>query len=482
MKQTIRLMAQKTEKRLDEKFTVRDGDDTLRRKWYTILYVGLFSTVMGIVLHLRPIQIPEPTFGLVTTVGPIVLFLVAWYVGRPLISGYVHTHRTTPTMDEWPSVTVQLPAYNEEANIRSVVESIVSQKYSGDVEIIVVDDGSTDDTWNVLQSLVNEYEDLIAYSKSNSGTASTRQYALERGSNEIVVTMDGDTILKDGALKAMVSEFGEESVVGVASNVEVLNDSENWWTKVQSIEYLVSMEMARTFQSKFRHLMVISGGCGAYRREIVERVGGWIEVDETHAEDFDLTIRAHEHGDIAFTSDAVALTVVPNSLRGWWSQRMGWSGDGFRTVIYRQAVMGNAFDPRQLYGHLKHFLKNREFERSFSLIGLFALPFKLLVSGLLMFSVVRVLYATLQGSALMSMVSVYALSLAITSALALLLLSIVSTFVKHFDPLRKIMILPMYLIIYRQFHVAVRIVAFTDAILRMVYRRVRGKNAVRSAT
>lgn len=393
---------------------------------------------------------------------PIVLIFVAWYIGRPIIAGVIHKRRTPISekieennidLSSLPSITVQLPAYNEEENIEQVIESITNQQYNGNMEIIVVDDGSTDNTWSLLQELAEKYDILRVFTKENEGIAPTRNFALEKGTNEIVITMDSDTILEENALLNLVAQFDSNGkVVGVASNVEILNDKLNWWTRAQSIEYLLSMEMARMFQSKFRHLMVISGGCGAYRRSVLEKVNGWNEVGHKYAEDFDLTIKAHERGRINFTPDATALTLGPTTLKGWWDQRMNWAGHGLRTVLHHRKAVLNP---------------------NFSLLGLFALPFKLVTSALLMWGAITfimdIVTPTSITNTLMSIGSATVLGLIGTSGLALLLLGIVSTYVTHFSPLRKVKALPSYLLLYRPLHVLVRLVAFTVVLSKIGY-------------
>jgi cellulose synthase/poly-beta-1,6-N-acetylglucosamine synthase-like glycosyltransferase len=386
-------------------------------------------------------------------VVPLAVLLLGWYIGRPIIAGVLHRRQRPPhgwdievdalSEADMPSVSVQMPAYNEGAVVRGAVESVVSQTYAGAVEIIVVDDGSTDDTWEVLQSLAAEFDAVSVFTKENEGIAPTRNLALAEGSNDIVVTMDSDTVLKPGALASLVRPFVEGEYAGVASNVETRNADESWWTRAQSIEYLISMEMGRVFQAKFRHLLVISGGCGAYRRDVLERIGGWHEVGSYYAEDFELTIRAHEHGDIAFAPNAVALTECPETFREWWSQRIMWAGRGLRTVIGYRDVM---FDP------------------DYNWLGLFALPFKAATIGYLFWALATGIVAllTLESpiAAAVLFGSGYLYTLVVSSGLALMLLGIVSTYSIHVAPLRRFRVLPIYILFYRQFHVLVRVAAF----------------------
>lgn len=445
----------KTTTQTDESIGKKSTYSTDLRMTYAVLFFFLSFTLISAVIFYNRGFNPENALKF----SPILILLVGWYIGRPVVSGLVHTRKTeNDELTEYPSVTVQLPAYNEENNIEDAVKSIHEQEYQGNVEIIVVDDGSTDETWNILQSLMDKYGELKAFTKANEGIAPTRNYALEKGTGEIVITMDSDTILEQGAIISLVSNFKEKDTVAVASNVETRNDEDNWWTRSQSIEYLVSMEMARMFQSKFRHLMVVSGGCGAYRRSVLEEIGGWNEVGHRYAEDFDLTIQAHEFGNIAFTADAIALTECPDTLRGWWTQRIQWAGRGLRTILHH---------------------RNAVFNPNFSLLGLFALPLKLFLSAVLLWTVGTTLLDILSigtiNGVLSTIGTVYVLGLIVTSGLSLLLLGIVSTYVNHFSPLQKLTTLPVYLTIYRQLHVSVRVVAFTYVLSQLAWEIVTNR-------
>jgi cellulose synthase/poly-beta-1,6-N-acetylglucosamine synthase-like glycosyltransferase len=385
---------------------------------------------------------------------PLALALFGWYFVRPVVSGLVHPDRPDEP-EEWPSVTVQMPAYNEEDGVAESVRSVIDQDYPGDLEVVVVDDGSTDDTWPVLLDLADQYDEVLVATKENEGIGPTRNRGLSMGTGEIVVSMDSDTVLEDSALRALVASFDSETAA-VASNVTVRNTGDSWWCRAQSLEYLVSMEMARSFQARFRHLLVVSGGCGAYRREVLEKVDGWGRRGNYLAEDFDLTVRASEHGRVRFCPYAIARTEVPSTLSGWWSQRIMWAGRGLRTVLHHRDVMGDT---------------------DHGLLGLFALPFKLAVSVVLLWSVGKGLVETVAGlgGPVMGMVGVYLSVVGVTSALALFLLGCVACYCYHTEPLYDLGVLPAYLLVYRQLHVIVRCVAFVYVIGLWCVRKVLGR-------
>lgn len=426
-----------------------------------LLLVALGVIILTLLLSLTNVRVIEFLLD-----NPIIIILLGgWYLGRPVIAGILHRihqsryEETIENLDgDLPSVTVQMPAYNEEDFIETAIESVRSQNYPGDVEIIAVDDGSTDRTWQILQRLAEKYSELKVYTKENEGLAPTRNYALSKGENEIVVSMDSDTKLEENALISLVLALADDDVVAVGGNVETWNDTESWWTRAQSLEYLVSMEMARMFQSRFRHLLCASGACSAFTRDILEKVGGWQSTGWKYTEDFEISIRLHEYGKLSFEPNAIALTECPTGFRAWWNQRMFWAGGGLRTVLRHRRAL---FNP------------------SFSLLGLFALPLKL---GLTLWLLLK-FYGFILSFASKSFSEIQSLLIEIviigslgTAALALVLLGIISLFVIYRHPLQNLTYLPQYIALYRPVHVLVRIVAFTTILATIGYEIVANRS------
>lgn len=406
-----------------------------------VIGIGIFVTDFPVIGRPASILLNHPI---------IAFLLLGWYLGRPAIAmgaQWFH-YRWRDSLDEDvepPSLSVLIPAYNEENQVTETVEHIFAQDYPGEIEIVIVDDGSTDGTWEVLQGLAAEYPEVVVDTKTNGGIGETQNAALAYATNEVVVNIDADTHLEPGALTEMTNVFRDEEMVAVGGNLGVLNPSASVWTRVQAFEYGVAMELARMFQSRLRHLLCVSGGFGAFRRETLAEIGGWNEED-TISEDFELSVRMHEKGRVWFTPTAVALTEVPETLHGWWRQRVRWARNGLRTLIRRREA---------------------QFNPSFSLAGLFGLPLKAFFSIALLWKVgswgVELLTGEMQvgPSLVFAIVAVFA----ITTPLSLVLLGLLTTYATNLRMLRSWPWIAVYATIYRPLHIAVKLTGFLRAFL-----------------
>jgi len=216
----------------------------------------------------------------------------------------------------YPKVSIIVPAHNEGEYIQSTLESLLEDTYPNK-EIIVVDDGSTDDTYLKAVQYTNRPEVMVLRRERASGRkAKALNYGLLFASGEILVAVDGDTIIERGSIRRIVEPLlTNPEVVGVAGNVRVLNKG-NVLTRLQAYEYVVSMEMGRRWQGIVSGILVIPGAFGAFRREIVESLGRMHA--DTVTEDFDLTLMLQKvKGKLVFAPSAIAWTHVPETWGSW---------------------------------------------------------------------------------------------------------------------------------------------------------------------
>ncbi len=219
-----------------------------------------------------------------------------------------------------PSVSVVVPAYNEEAGIGEAVRSLATGDYP-DVEVIVVDDGSTDRTWEIVRSLDLPNVRLIAQANAGKPAALNRGLAAARG--DIVVMVDGDTIFECDTLRYLVQPFADPAVGAVAGNTKVAN-RRGFLGRWQHIEYVMGFNLDRRMYEQLRCMPTVPGAIGAFRRPVLEGLGGVGE--DTLAEDTDLTMAVGRAGwNVAYEPRARAWTEVPASTKALWQQRYRWS-------------------------------------------------------------------------------------------------------------------------------------------------------------
>ncbi|WP_328845805.1 bifunctional polysaccharide deacetylase/glycosyltransferase family 2 protein [Streptomyces sp. NBC_00258] len=220
-------------------------------------------------------------------------------------------------------VSVIVPAYNEKECIANTLRSLARSTHP--IEIIVVDDGSTDDTSEIARSAAESFgmTNVRVIRQENAGKPAALNNGVRSASYDIVVMMDGDTVFEADTVRQLVQPFADPGVGAVAGNAKVGNRDTiiGAW---QHIEYVMGFNLDRRMYDLLRCMPTIPGAIGAFRREAVLAVGGMSE--DTLAEDTDITIAMHRQGwRVVYQEHAKAWTEAPGSLKQLWSQRYRWS-------------------------------------------------------------------------------------------------------------------------------------------------------------
>jgi cellulose synthase/poly-beta-1,6-N-acetylglucosamine synthase-like glycosyltransferase len=284
-----------------------------------------------------------------------------------------------------PRISVLAPAYNEEATIDQSVRALMALAYPN-LEVVVVNDGSSDATLRVLverfdlvpvhpiyqrrvesQPVVGLYRSathpsLVVVDKENGGKADALNAGLNLGSGELVCAIDADTLIEADALQRMVRPFLERTrVVAAGGTIRVANGSRvgggrvlearaprGWLAGFQVVEYLRAFLFGRLGWNRLGGNLIISGAFGLFRRDAVQRAGGYAH--DTVGEDMELVIRlrrlGYEQGgpnEVAFVPDPVAWTEVPERMRVLARQRDRWHR-GLADTLWRHRRL--FFNPR----------------------------------------------------------------------------------------------------------------------------------------
>lgn len=267
---------------------------------------------------------------IVTLIGwGLVLSGVAMFVRAVLVVSVARRHhrlarrgRHRPDKPTWPAVTepvsVIVPAHNEAAGIEAAIRSIAASTHP--VEIIVVDDGSTDDTAALAEALGLPGVRVIR--RANGGKPAALNTGLQAATNDLIVMVDGDTVFEPGTVHALVQSFGDPKVGAVSGNTKVAN-RDGVLGAWQHIEYVVGFNLDRRLFDVAECMPTVPGAIGGFRRSALERVGG--VSDDTLAEDTDLTMSLCRDGwRVVYRDDARAWTEAPASLGALWRQRYRW--------------------------------------------------------------------------------------------------------------------------------------------------------------
>ncbi|WP_246508728.1 bifunctional polysaccharide deacetylase/glycosyltransferase family 2 protein [Actinocrinis puniceicyclus] len=216
-------------------------------------------------------------------------------------------------------VSVIVPAYNEEAGIEATIRSLLRNDYP--MEVIVVDDGSTDGTAAVAERFALLGVRLVR--QQNAGKPAALNTGIAHARGRLLVLLDGDTVFEPDTIRTLVQPFSDPCIGAVSGNAKVGN-RDGLLGKWQHIEYVVGFNLDRRFQDMAGCIATVPGAVGAFRREALVDVGGVSE--DTLAEDTDLTMALLRAGwRVVYEERAVAWTEAPARLGQLWRQRYRWS-------------------------------------------------------------------------------------------------------------------------------------------------------------
>ncbi len=236
------------------------------------------------------------------------------------------------------SVSIIIPAYNEgkviEKTIRSVLELSYNQK-----EIIVVDDGSTDDTLKIAKLMETNNPIRVISKRKNGGKWRALNIGIESSKSDIIVCIDADTVLDKNAIQPLVNHFIDSKVGAVAGNIKVGN-RDKLLTKLQALEYISELNIQRRSEGFFRKVTVVPGPLGAFRKSIIKEVGFY--TGDTFAEDADLTLKILKAGyKIKYEPKSIGYTEAPIFLFDLAKQRYRWYRGLLQVIIKHKGMFFN---------------------------------------------------------------------------------------------------------------------------------------------
>ena len=236
-----------------------------------------------------------------------------------------------------PPISVVIAAFNEEKVIARTIDAVLANHYP-DLEIIVVDDGSSDGTSSAVMHRFGDHPRVRLIHQENAGKAAALNRGMAQANGDIIIALDADTLFARDTIAQLVQPFADPLVGAVAGNVKVGNRI-NPLTYWQAIEYITSQNLDRRAYSMINSVTVVPGAVGAWRREAVLQGGGY--TTDTMAEDMDLTWRIRRIGwKIETKADAVGYTEVPDSFRALFKQRFRWAFGTLQCLWKHRRALG----------------------------------------------------------------------------------------------------------------------------------------------
>jgi cellulose synthase/poly-beta-1,6-N-acetylglucosamine synthase-like glycosyltransferase len=244
--------------------------------------------------------------------------------------------RRTSRLPVHGAVSVIIPAYNEAKVIERTILSVLASR-GIEVEVLVMDDGSTDDTADVVYNAFYFEPRVKLHKLKNGGKARALNEGFKLASHEVVIALDADTIFLPDTIVELARKFDDPKVAAVAGRAAVGN-TQHFVARWQALEYVIGQAIERRAWHLLGVVSVVPGAVGAWHRDAVLAVGGF--GTDTLAEDCDLTITLQVHGwKVSYAPDAVALTEAPETVQALLKQRFRWCFGVLQTVWKHKRAM-----------------------------------------------------------------------------------------------------------------------------------------------
>jgi len=306
--------------------------------FFTLLHAGTWEAVVQ----------PGLLWGLTGTLF-LVFRTILWFSYRPFPSS---DYRNAP------SLTVIIPAYNEGEMVKKAIYSVLEADYPrGRLEVFVIDDGSTDDTWQYIREAARAYPHMITPVRfpKNRGKRAGLEEGFRRARGNIVMTLDSDSVVERASLLAMAGPFANPKVGAVAGKVLVYNRTQGLIPRMLQVRYVLSFDFLRAIQSTYGTVYCCPGALSAYRRAVVRRVlPQWINQTFlgrrcTYGEDRAMTNFILSAGyDAVFQRTGRVHTVVPWKYRKLCKMYLRWDRSYVREFIHFMRIVWKR-SPRSMF-------------------------------------------------------------------------------------------------------------------------------------
>ncbi|MDB5702919.1 MAG: glycosyltransferase, partial [Sphingomonas bacterium] len=289
--------------------------------------VGIFLFLAGLLGLLKWLFFFAITLGIARAVLLAVLAIVSVRAQRG---------EPVPAIDPERFVSVLIPAFNEMRVIEASVRRVLASE-EVKIEVIVIDDGSTDGTSELIATTFAGDDRVRLLTLANGGKARALNEGLKLASGEVIVALDADTQFETTTIARLSRWFADEEIGAVAGNAKVGN-MVNLVTRWQSVEYVTAQNLERRALTRFDAITVVPGAVGAWRRAALDAVGGY--PTDTLAEDQDLTIAIQRVGwRVAYDVDAVAWTEAPETFGALAKQRFRWAFGTLQCLWKHRAIL-----------------------------------------------------------------------------------------------------------------------------------------------
>ncbi len=254
-------------------------------------------------------------------------------------------HPEKKPIKKYPFVSIIIPAYNEEDSIKGSIMSLFNLDYPKDkIEIMVVNDGSTDNTRNIVKHMIknNPEQPLRLINKKNGGKGKALNLGLKESRGEFFVCLDADSFVREDALKKMLPYFSSDRKIGAVLPLMKIKNADSNIQKIQWYEYMINM-FYKKLMNTLNCIHVAPGPFSIYRKSILEKLGGFDENNLT--EDLEIVFRMHKYKyRVVQTYDTEVYTIAPKDIKGVIKQRNRWfKGSTLNVIDYRKMLFNREY-------------------------------------------------------------------------------------------------------------------------------------------
>jgi len=252
-----------------------------------------------------------------------------------------------PKLDHFPHIALIAPCYNEEANVEETIVNLLAHAYPN-FEVIAVNDCSQDKTGQILDALATKYEKLrVIHHLQNEGKAVALTTAALLTNAEYLLCIDGDALLDNNAARWFLRHFLGSSRVGAVTGNPRIRTRSSLLGKIQVGEFSSIIGLIKRAQRVYGRLFTVSGVCVMFRKAALSDVGYWS--NESLTEDIDISWKLQiKHWDIRFEPAATCWILMPETIRGLWSQRLRWATGGAQAIL-KYATIWSSWKSRRMW-------------------------------------------------------------------------------------------------------------------------------------
>ncbi|MBI2107704.1 glycosyltransferase family 2 protein [Candidatus Woesearchaeota archaeon] len=291
---------------------------------------------------------------IIMALGGMMFFVLFMFLAFVFIIFVISKFKKDIEHEFEPKVTIVVPSYNEEKNIAVCIDSIINSSYPGEkMEIICVDDGSTDSTLRLLKDYEKKHANIRVLSQKHGGKVEALNLGVSKASNGYVLTIDADTGIERNCIREIVKPFADSNV-GATSGSSIVRNKKSFVGVFQNIEYHYNNLIRKSFSSVFDNGIWFFGALACYRKDVLQKIGFFKK--DTLTEDMDSVLEIRKAGyKIINVHNAMGHTIVPDSIKGLYRQRSRWWIGVLQSLFKNRKLFSFSSSPSILFLFVNQF-------------------------------------------------------------------------------------------------------------------------------